>query len=124
MLFLLPVLLQVSKKYVPKEVSQEIHDKAAPFVKWLKEADEESSESEEESDDDVSFFRKAIDALFRTSFLRWKSSTTIVLKLRHSSRPPSRLQSLLSRRTRAKMMSISTQFNGRVTVSCCCSFNS
>lgn len=35
-------------------MSQEIHDKAAPFIKWLKEADEESSESEEESDDDVS----------------------------------------------------------------------
>lgn len=36
-----------------KEVSQEIHDKAAPFIKWLKEAETEESESEEESDDDV-----------------------------------------------------------------------
>lgn len=46
--------LQVSKRYVAKEVSQEIHSKAAPFVKWLQEADtEESSESEEESDADV-----------------------------------------------------------------------
>ncbi|CAG9761972.1 unnamed protein product [Ceutorhynchus assimilis] len=44
---------KVSKKYVSKEVSQEIHDKASPFIKWLKEADEESSDSEEESDDDV-----------------------------------------------------------------------
>ncbi|EFA01900.1 eukaryotic translation initiation factor 5 isoform X1 [Tribolium castaneum] len=44
---------KVSKKYVSKEVSQEIHDKAAPFVKWLKEAETEESESEEESDDDV-----------------------------------------------------------------------
>lgn len=44
---------KVSKKYVSKEISQEIHDKAAPFIKWLKEADEESSESEEESDDEV-----------------------------------------------------------------------
>lgn len=44
---------KVSKKYVSKEVSQEIHDKAAPFIKWLKEADEESSESEDESDDGV-----------------------------------------------------------------------
>nr|QIB02612.1 eukaryotic translation initiation factor 5 [Eucryptorrhynchus scrobiculatus] len=44
---------KVSKKYVSRDVSQEIHDKAAPFIKWLKEADEESSESEEESDDDV-----------------------------------------------------------------------
>lgn len=34
-------------------MSQEIHDKAAPFIKWLKEADTEESESEEESDDDV-----------------------------------------------------------------------
>lgn len=46
--------LQVSKKYVSKEVSQEIHNKAEPFIKWLKEAEEEeSSESEEESDEDV-----------------------------------------------------------------------
>ncbi|KAJ8949820.1 hypothetical protein NQ318_000518 [Aromia moschata] len=44
---------KVSKKYVSKELSQEIHDKAAPFIKWLKEADTEESESEEESDDDV-----------------------------------------------------------------------
>lgn len=47
------IFLQVSKKYVAKEISQEIHDKAAPFIKWLKEADTEESESEEESDDDV-----------------------------------------------------------------------
>lgn len=47
-------LVQVSKKYVSKEISQEIHNKAAPFVKWLQEADtEESSESEDESDEDV-----------------------------------------------------------------------
>lgn len=46
--------MQVSKKYVAKDVSQEIHNKAAPFIKWLKEADTESEEeSEEESDDDV-----------------------------------------------------------------------
>ncbi|KAJ8970235.1 hypothetical protein NQ317_015675 [Molorchus minor] len=44
---------KISKKYVSKDVSQEIHDKAAPFIKWLKEADTEESESEEESDDDV-----------------------------------------------------------------------
>ncbi|KAJ8922639.1 hypothetical protein NQ315_007671 [Exocentrus adspersus] len=44
---------KVSKKYVSKELSQEIHDKAAPFIKWLKEADTEDSDSEEESDDDV-----------------------------------------------------------------------
>ncbi|RZC37619.1 eukaryotic translation initiation factor 5, partial [Asbolus verrucosus] len=44
---------KVSKKYVSKEISQEIHDKAAPFVKWLKEAETEESESEEETDDDV-----------------------------------------------------------------------
>ena len=30
-------MLQVSKKYVSKETAQKIHDKAAPFIKWLKE---------------------------------------------------------------------------------------
>lgn len=44
---------KVSKKYVSKDMSQEIHDKAAPFIKWLKEADTEESESDEASDDDV-----------------------------------------------------------------------
>lgn len=47
---------KVSKKYVAKEVSQEIHDKAAPFIKWLKEAESEDSDNEDESeydDDDV-----------------------------------------------------------------------
>jgi translation initiation factor 5 len=41
---------KISKKYVSKEVAQQIHDKAAPFIKWLKEAEEESEDSE---DDDV-----------------------------------------------------------------------
>lgn len=39
---------KVSKKYVSKEVSKEIHEKAAMLIKWLKEADEEESSSEEE----------------------------------------------------------------------------
>lgn len=43
---------KVSKKYVSKELSQEIHAKAELFIKWLKEAEEESSE-EEESDVEV-----------------------------------------------------------------------
>lgn len=42
---------KVSKKYVPKDLSQEIHDRAAPFLTWLKVAEEEESESEEEDDD-------------------------------------------------------------------------
>lgn len=42
---------KVSKKYVSKDLSQEIHDKAAPFLTWLKEAEEEESESDEEDDD-------------------------------------------------------------------------
>lgn len=48
---------KVSKKYVSKEVAQQIHDKAAPFIKWLKEAEEESEDSEE--DDDVDFDDRA-----------------------------------------------------------------
>lgn len=41
---------KVSKKYVSKEVAAQIHDKAAPFINWLQEAEEESEDSE---DDDV-----------------------------------------------------------------------
>ncbi|KAG5868975.1 hypothetical protein JTB14_032247 [Gonioctena quinquepunctata] len=43
---------KVSKKYVAKEISQEIHDKASPFIKWLKEAESEESDDEGNSDDD------------------------------------------------------------------------
>lgn len=46
------LFLQVSKKYVPKEVAKEIHAKAEPFVNWLKEAEEESEGSEEEEEDE------------------------------------------------------------------------
>jgi translation initiation factor 5 len=41
---------KVSKKYVSKDMAQKIHEKAAPFITWLKEAEEESEES---SDDDI-----------------------------------------------------------------------
>jgi len=37
---------KVSKKNVSKELAQKIHDKAAPFVKWLQEAEEETSDSD------------------------------------------------------------------------------
>ena len=39
---------KVSKKYVSKELSEKIHKKVDPFLKWLKEADEESDESEDD----------------------------------------------------------------------------
>jgi hypothetical protein len=46
-----PILeLQVSKKYVDKKISTEIHEKATPFINWLKEAEEDDSEEEEEED--------------------------------------------------------------------------
>lgn len=42
-----------SKKTVGKELAEEMRSKAAPFLKWLEEADEEESSSEdEESDED------------------------------------------------------------------------
>ncbi|XP_055941320.1 eukaryotic translation initiation factor 5-like [Argiope bruennichi] len=45
---------KVSKKYVSKEVAQEIHDKAKPFIKWLQEAEEEeSSDGDEEEEEEV-----------------------------------------------------------------------
>jgi translation initiation factor 5 len=39
---------KVSKKYVSKELSEQIHKKAEKFIQWLKEADEESSEDDED----------------------------------------------------------------------------
>lgn len=36
--------LKVSKKYVPKDVSKKVRKAAKPFIKWLKEADEESDD--------------------------------------------------------------------------------
>lgn len=44
---------KVSKKYVSKEVAQEIHEKAKPFIKWLQEAEEEESSSDEEDDEEA-----------------------------------------------------------------------
>lgn len=49
---------KVSKKYVSKEVCTQIHAKVAPFIKWLKEAEEEES-SEEEEEVEVVYDTKA-----------------------------------------------------------------
>ena len=43
-----PVTFKVSKKYVSKELSEQIHKKAEPFIKWLKEAEEETSDEDED----------------------------------------------------------------------------
>lgn len=43
---------KISKKYVSKELSQEIHNNANQFITWLREAEEEE-ESGDDSDDDL-----------------------------------------------------------------------
>jgi len=48
-----------SKKYVPKELSKQIHEKASPVIKWLQEADEESSEEEEEDEIEMEYTSRA-----------------------------------------------------------------
>jgi len=40
--------LKVSKKYVKKDVAEQIHAKAKPFIDWLRTADEESDEDDDE----------------------------------------------------------------------------
>lgn len=50
---------KVSKKYVSKEVSEKIHEKAKPFVQWLQEAEEEESSSEEDSDLEIEYNDRA-----------------------------------------------------------------
>lgn len=42
---------KVSKKFVSRELNQEIHKAADPFVKWLKEAEEEEESGESDEDD-------------------------------------------------------------------------
>jgi len=42
---------KVSKKYVSRDLSQEIHTRAEPFIKWLKEAEEEDDTDSAEEDD-------------------------------------------------------------------------
>ncbi len=49
---------KVSKKYISKELSEQVHKKAEPFLKWLKEAEEESSE-EDEDDVELEFDERA-----------------------------------------------------------------
>lgn len=50
---------KVSKKYVSKEVSEKIHEKAKPFIQWLKEADEESSDDDDDSDVEIEYDDRA-----------------------------------------------------------------
>jgi len=42
-----------SKKYVKKEVSKEIHEKAKAFIEWLRDAEEEESSEDEDDELDV-----------------------------------------------------------------------
>lgn len=44
---------KISKKYVSKEISTQIHDKAKPFVQWLQEAEEEDSSDDDGEDSEV-----------------------------------------------------------------------
>jgi len=41
-----------SKKYVGREMSRKMHEKVAPFIKWLKEAEEEEESSDEDNQDE------------------------------------------------------------------------
>lgn len=50
---------KISKKYVSKEMSEKIHEKAKPFVQWLRDAEEESSEEEDDSDLEIEYDDRA-----------------------------------------------------------------
>merc|ERR1719347_1442982 len=66
---------KVSKKYVSKETAQKIHDEAAPFIKWLKEAEEES-DSDDSDDIELEFDDRAkISKIKETSAEPAKAAT-------------------------------------------------
>lgn len=50
---------KVSKKYVSKELSEKIHEKAKPFICWLQEAEEEESSDEEDSEVEIEYDDRA-----------------------------------------------------------------
>eukprot|EP00088_Acartia_fossae_P050209 TRINITY_DN5609_c0_g1_i14.p1 TRINITY_DN5609_c0_g1~~TRINITY_DN5609_c0_g1_i14.p1 ORF type:complete len:445 (-),score=210.56 TRINITY_DN5609_c0_g1_i14:1480-2814(-) len=68
---------KVSKKYVSKDMAQKIHEKAAPFITWLKEAEEESEESSDEDGIELEFDERAkISKIKETSAEPEKENTT------------------------------------------------
>ena len=46
-------LVQVSKKYVSKEISQQMREKAKPFIDWLEQASEEEEDDEDAAEEEV-----------------------------------------------------------------------
>ena len=48
-----------SKKYVSKELSAELKEKARRVIEWLKTAESESSEEESDDDDEIAFDERA-----------------------------------------------------------------
>jgi len=65
---------KVSKKHVSKETAAKIHEKAQPFIKWLKEAEEESES--EDDDIEVDFDTRAhVSRIKETSTEPTKEST-------------------------------------------------
>jgi hypothetical protein len=90
---------KVSRKYVSRDLSQEIHTKAEPFIKWLKEAEEEDdtdSVDGEDAEDDLEVlihsigmcriqFLAILRSLFRSSLLRTFSCHPSPLTIRPSS---------------------------------------
>lgn len=50
---------KISKKYVSKDVSEKIHEKAKPFIQWLQDADEESSEESDDSEVEIEYNDRA-----------------------------------------------------------------
>ena len=44
--------VQVSKKYVSKEIAQQMREKAKPFIDWLEQASEEEEDDDEEGEEE------------------------------------------------------------------------
>lgn len=73
-----------SRKYASKEVCADVRRRAQPFLDWLKEADEEDSDTQDEEDFEVSYStavtRKSVASEWSSGWCR------AVLILTHSPR--------------------------------------
>ena len=62
---------KVSKKYVSKALSEKIHEKVKPFLTWLKEAEEDSSDEESDGEVELEFDERVHASGIKEKVNKW-----------------------------------------------------